>query len=321
MSNNLDLMVTGSNERFKDIFKNSEFSASNYQAPTEDDMENAEKQEALNVFAEFFDLGDGLKAEDTLEYLQSQADLAREENLKREKEQDPPPPLEVLTEEEFEKEYEDSQYVYTQKRAEEEGVTPPDWSKSTDTVVDPDQRREHFDSVMNKSESKLRSSTQSSQSTNGNQWGTSTGGYTGSARSESSGSQPKSDGTKRKAIDDFDRMHKSVQHVSFSGKNRDNWNQQAPDDDEAYFAQFSSKVPFWKKGMRKAKRFLKSGKGRITMKMAVVIALQMSMAVFGKKYEFENAGQMAIMFSLMLASFFMTRELSQEGFDVTGMIF
>jgi hypothetical protein len=57
------------------------------------------------------------------------------------------------------------------------------------------------------------------------------------------------------------------------------------------------------------------------MKVSAVLALQLAMAIFGKKYEFENFMQLITMFSLMVGSFFLTRELAEEGLDVTGMIF
>lgn len=296
------LVTTGDGGKYAHIFDNMDFNKQDYVAPTEDEQYERELEETNAMLADFFDMGQA-NEEEIARFLHIQDETSQTVNAEKliveeEEEQD------VISEKEREKDYEERQFVYKRETAEREDLIEPSWSTSTDQVVN--DNRPSFSDIGQRSTSRLNSATSSSMSSS-----TSTSGTTSSSGSTQQRGP-------RKAMDEFQRMNANVQRL---GTQRTTGWTDYKETEEEYFAQYAKNMPFWKRGMRKARNFFKSGKGRITMKMGIVIALQMAMAVFGKKYEFENAGQMAIMFSLMLASFFMTRELSGEGLDVSGMIF
>lgn len=126
----------------------------------------------------------------------------------------------------------------------------------------------------------------------------------------------KEDGKPSKAIDHFFSMNDSVQRVGASSVR--GWTKKQETDERDNYDKFGSPVRGWRKWVRKAKKIVKGNKGRIMLKVGATIALQFGMAVFGKKYEFENAGQMAMMFSMMLGTFFLSRELAEDGIDISG---
>ena len=74
--------------------------------------------------------------------------------------------------------------------------------------------------------------------------------------------------------------------------------------------------PGWKK---RIKRFFKKKKVHIMAKVGMIMALQLGMAMIGKRYEFEGMGQMAVFLGMMMGIFYLTRELAEDGFDARGM--
>lgn len=162
----------------------------------------------------------------------------------------------------------------------------------------------------NRQASQARTTTQSSGYTQ-QRSGTST-----TTTSNSSQAQARKEGEIPSAMDNFQRMNDSVQRMGMQRSKA--WNQPAPKeagDNYIHYAKWHQKLKY------KTKKFFKSGKGRITTKVAALILLQLGMGVVGKRYQFENAGQMAVMFTMMVGSFFLTRELAEDGFDPTGLAF
>lgn len=303
MTRNALALVGGEQGKYSHIFKDVDFDDRNYEVPSEDEQFAAEEAKALNVLADIFDLGPDINMNDIEQfstYQQEDADKTFAEKLVQKEEET----LDTVTEAEREKEFDERQVVYERDSAEREGLTTPSWSQSTDQVIDNSNRRSFAD--VNQSSSHLRQATGTTPSSSAPPIGGST---------TSSSTQR---GT-RKAGDEFQRMIGSIQRLAAQRTNN-RW-VDYKETEEEYFARFANNTPFWKRGMRKVRNFFKGGKGRITLKMGIVIALQLGMSVFGKKYEFENMGQMIAMFSFMLASFFMSRELAEEGLDVSGMIF
>lgn len=297
------LVTIGEGGKYGHIFDNMDFNKQDYVAPTEDEQFEKEREQQNAHLADFFDLGGGANEEIISRFMfdqEQETEVINAEKLVEDAEDE----LDVISEKEREKDFEERQFVYKRDAAQREDLIEPAWSNSSDQVVN--ANRPSYSDMTQRSSERLRSTSSSSAAT---------GSSATTGSSSASGSAQR--GT-RKAMDEFQRMNANVQRL---GTQRTNGWTDYKETEEEYFSQFAKNTPFWKRGIRKVRNFLKSGKGRITMKMGIVIALQMAMAVFGKKYEFESMGQMAMMFSLMLASFFMTRELSGEGLDVSGMIF
>lgn len=307
------LVLTGREEKYAHIFTSDSMEYKHQQVPTDDEQFAAENEASRKLFADIFGLSEDTPQDQIMSFLQGHKDEVLEAN----KDKDIPIPeeeLTVMSDEQREKEYIESQNVFRRREveeAEEKGLTTPSFSKSTDDVVGSASRED----LWNRSQEELYNQQQQRK------WDNKPTG----ARTEPHVTRDTTSGTTptgrqpRKAIDGFQDMNASIQRL---GTQRSSvWRASKVESDEEYFAQFAKSVPWWKRQVRKGRNFMRSNKGRITAKMGIVLMLQMCMAVYGKKYEFEGKQQMFGMFTLMLASFYMTKELSEDGFDVSGLIF
>lgn len=69
---------------------------------------------------------------------------------------------------------------------------------------------------------------------------------------------------------------------------------------------------------QKTKAFFKSDRGRILIKVGALMTIQLGMAVVGKKYAFEHLWQAGAFLCMMLGTFFITKELQRDGYDMRG---
>lgn len=69
---------------------------------------------------------------------------------------------------------------------------------------------------------------------------------------------------------------------------------------------------------QKIKEWFHSKNARITMKVGLLMALQLGMAVVGKKYSFDGLWQGGMFLSMMMGVFVITKELQKDGFDARG---
>jgi hypothetical protein len=112
-------------------------------------------------------------------------------------------------------------------------------------------------------------------------------------------------GKPRHIYDDMGHIQKNIQNLAVTSPK---WN------DEKRERSWGKKS-LWKR----TKEWVSGKKGRIMIKFGALLALQLGMAVIGKKYSFENLWQASGFLCMMLATFFITKELQAEGFDARGV--
>lgn len=72
--------------------------------------------------------------------------------------------------------------------------------------------------------------------------------------------------------------------------------------------------PF-KRTIEKMKLFMKTKKFRITMKVGALMALNLATGIITKQVEFESIGQILTLLGISLSTFYLSRELSEEGIN------
>jgi hypothetical protein len=125
--------------------------------------------------------------------------------------------------------------------------------------------------------------------------------YTGTPTS----SNTQQAGNPKHIYDDMHHINKNIQNIAATTPK---WN-----DDKR-------EKSWGKKGWwRRTKEWISGKKGRIMIKFGALLVLQLGMAVIGKKYKFDNLWQASGFLCMMLATFFITKELQSEGFDARGV--
>lgn len=76
-----------------------------------------------------------------------------------------------------------------------------------------------------------------------------------------------------------------------------------------------------KRTIKKMKLLMKTRKFRITMKVGALMALNLATGVITKQVEFENIGQILTLLGISLSTFFLSRELAEEGISDGVMVF
>lgn len=76
-----------------------------------------------------------------------------------------------------------------------------------------------------------------------------------------------------------------------------------------------------KRTIKKMKLLLKTRKFKITMKVGALMALNLATGVITKQVEFENIGQILTLLGISLSTFFLSRELAEEGISDGVMVF
>lgn len=313
-----ELALAGKVDKFKHIFDNLGPLESEIKSISDDEQHAQILQQTSGSLAEFFGIqGDFSIEEFTTSFVDNaseelkekfESSITKEENLS------------ARTEEENEKRYKDSQFIFQRRIAESKELTEPDWSKSTDYVIS-QSTPGYAEKLGHSSYKQLNQMNQSKPVTSGfgrpAQPQTKGSTYaTGSAQSNSTQTNEQTGPVD--AMDAFGSMNAEIQKL---GRQKiKGWNEKS-EDEIGYFEAFARNTPWWKKSLRKAKLFIKGKKGKITLKVAMLLGLNMGMAVFSKRYEFENGKQMTAMFAFMMTSFFLTRELSEEGVDLGGFGF
>lgn len=269
--------------------------------PSDDDLFAEEMRLQEEAFMNFF--GDAFhsieEAQSVIEEIGEQAVQATNSLVMKDAEDLKETTIEQIIERQKKTEGEEFQRAQAQERS---GVTVTDTTKAGNGYAEPVET--------------WRERQQSSSSGYNSGYGKPSSTTSTSSTSRSQASAPRKEGEIPKAIDDFPRMNDSVQRMAMQRSTR--WSQPAPKeagDEYIHYAKWHLKFK------HKCRKFFKSGKGRITTKVAALILLQLGMGVVGKRYQFENAGQMAMMFTMMVGSFFLTRELAEDGFDPTGFAF
>ena len=205
--------------------------------------------------------------------------------------------LEVETEDPFHiKLFEAEQAVFQKRKVEEQKENVSKISSSTDYVKDSSTKTSSFSSRTTGT-SGYRSPTSSS---------TTTTSSSSSLYGNKSTTAKKEDEGPRRLNDDYGYVASKVQDVASQKVN--GWREKPVE------TGWGGK-PSWK---RKFKNFFKSKKASILLKTGMLMTLQLGMAMIGKKYEFEGAGQMAMFLGMMMGVFYLTRELAEDGFDPRG---
>lgn len=102
------------------------------------------------------------------------------------------------------------------------------------------------------------------------------------------------------------RISKNVENVAYKtkpfeeNKNQNPWGARKP--------------TFWER----CKAFFSSQKFRVMAKLGAMLSLQLFMAKLAGKYDIKNGAQFIGVIGLMLGSFYMSKELQSEGFDMRG---
>lgn len=307
-----ELMVTGVFDKYAHIFENmgrnvqTELKSVSYDEKHEEVL-----QSRTNDLSDFFGFDIG-SVENFTQSLMSEVGEELHETyeasiVKEEK-------LDARTKEENEERFKESQFVFRRAAAEKQNLTEPEWSKSTDYVVEKDQPG-YAQKLSNQGHKKMEYASHSGYGSDAKK------GYQSSTSSNSWSDKKKTDKTDEptEATYAFGYMNNEVQNIAT--QRIPDWNKKSAEEASGHFEQYARNVPWWKKGIRKAKSFVKSKKGRITAKMAILIGMNMGMAVMSKRLKFENGQQMVGMFAFMISSFFLTRELTEEGINLNGFSF
>jgi hypothetical protein len=119
---------------------------------------------------------------------------------------------------------------------------------------------------------------------------------------------PPKPGDRAKLFDQIPRVQQNVMDRAF---NTPDWSKEKkPDEGWGKYA----KKSWW----RKTKDFFKSKKGRVMVKVGLLMAMQLGMAIIGRKYEFGGFGQAAAFLGMMLGTFYISKELQAEGVNIPG---
>lgn len=306
-----ELMVTGVFDKYAHIFENlgknvqTELKSVSYEEKHEEVL-----QARTNDLSDFFGFDIG-SVENFTQSLMAEVgdelnDTYESSIVKQDK-------LDARTKEENEERFKESQFVFQRSVAEKQNLTEPEWSKSTDYVVEKDQPG-YAQKMSNQSYKKMDYATKSGYGTD-----TKKGYQSGSSSSSWDKNKSAKTDEPTEATYAFGYMNNEVQNIAT--QRIPDWNRPSKEEASSHFEQYARNVPWWKKGIRKAKSFVKSKKGRITAKMAILIGMNMGMAVMSKRMKFENGQQMVGMFAFMITSFFITRELTEEGVNLNGFSF
>lgn len=298
-------------------------------APTNDEMYAAQVDSNMDLLASFFDLGSPEEARmvfeeaargQTNETIDTIMSTTEKENEGRVQEDET---IRAMSLEDANKKYgEEAGDVFDVPQSrftphENKDVVSENSGNNTYSSMERSKQQNYYNQ-MNRSTS-TTSSTSSSTNNRSNQSSPLRSATSNSQSSSNSNANRGNTGDEPvRAMDYFGDMNSSIQRLAI--QRTSGWNKDAEPEDEI-ISRSMRRAKWHKKAIYKAKRFFKTGKGRITIKMGIAMALQIAMGVVGKRYEFDNAGQMAMMFSMMLASFFITRELAEEGIDATGIGF
>lgn len=76
-----------------------------------------------------------------------------------------------------------------------------------------------------------------------------------------------------------------------------------------------------KRTIKKMKLLMKTRKFKITMKVGALMALNLATGIITKQVEFENIGQILTLLGISLSTFFLSRELAEEGISDGVMAF
>lgn len=71
---------------------------------------------------------------------------------------------------------------------------------------------------------------------------------------------------------------------------------------------------------QKAKSWVKGKNGRVMAKVTAFIVMQVGVALVSKKYVFDNWWQPVFFCSMMVGSFWMTKSLQKDGYDMRGLV-
>lgn len=335
---NHDLALTGLAERHARFFTEQNPMEKPFEFPefSSQEMLEAEQRETVTKLSEFFDMDFGSMddvANTIGEAIMQDAEVQAKVNDHIKVEE-----LTARTPEENLQRYHEAQHMFKRRMAKKDGLTEPDISRSTEYVLS-QQTPEYAERMGFTSQKKLqaqednrilntlksnvgnkRSYGGNSPSANvntgfGTRKTTQTGrsGYGGNATNVTQ-QAPVGTGQEGENVSSqiFAEINDGAQHLSRQKFRA--WSE--VDEKESAFEAYSHNLPFWKKGMRKVKKFFKSGKGRIMIKVSALLALNMAMAVFSKRYEFQNNKEMFAMFGFAITSFFISRELTEEGIDL-----
>lgn len=194
----------------------------------------------------------------------------------------------------FEKKFEEEKSTFLRRRLEEKDTSAtrqPEHSRSTNYVVN--------------------SSGNPAYGNSGGYW--SSGGYSSSSsnstvnRPLSTPAGPKA-GDKSNIMNDLGRAMGNTQNVAWNTPKLEP--EQPKDGWEGY-----GKKNWW----QKTKAWLKGKPGRVMVKVAGFMALQLGIALVSKKYVFDNWWQPVFFLSAMVGTFWMSKSLQQDGFDMRGL--
>lgn len=76
-----------------------------------------------------------------------------------------------------------------------------------------------------------------------------------------------------------------------------------------------------KRQINKFKAFIKTKRFRVTMKVASLIGLNIAMGVVTKQIQFENTGQMLALLGISVSTFYLSRELTEDGISFGNFAF
>ena len=102
------------------------------------------------------------------------------------------------------------------------------------------------------------------------------------------------------------RISKNVENVAYRTKSFE--------DNRSMKTWGARKPSLWER----CKAFFSSPKFRIMAKLGAMLSLQLFMAKLAGKYEIKNGAQFIGVIGLMLGTFYMSKELQAEGFDMRG---
>lgn len=317
-----ELMLTGKMDKYAHIFDNMAPVESEFKSISEDDQHAQILTETSNKLSEFFGFNVGSMDEFATSFVEQHSEELKDTYENSIVKEDT---LSARTEKENEKRFQDSQFIFQRRVAESKNLTEPDWSKSTDYVMSQSEPGygEKLSNNRFKEMERLQTRTAAPAGFGQQTARPASTGFDNAYRNPGTGTtttnkQTTQNNEPRSAMDAFSDMNAEVQKV---GRQRiKGWNT-ATEEEMGYFEAYAHNTPWWKKSLRKAKSFVKGKKGKITLKVGMLLALNMGMAVFSKRYKFEDGKQMAAMFAFMMTSFFITRELSEEGIELGGFGF
>lgn len=328
-----ELMTTGDRDKYAHIFDKLGPVKSDYIAPTNEEITEKQDHETISILSDLFDEDIGSMEFFTSDYADSWKDkedtiikMTEEFSISADS-------LEARTEAENIERFEDSQFIFNRKIAEDKGLTEPDFSQSTEYVISqstPEYAKKLGHNSYKRVEQVKASGGFGSQPNRSNTgFGHPTpkhehvqSGY-GSRGSVNNKTTPnkKAEAVKHSANEVFPDINSAV--VSIGSQPMPGWVKSAAEvkkeqEERSYFEQYTKNRPWWKKALSNTKSFIKGKKGRVMLKFGTYLAMNLAMGVFSKRLEFENSKQMTAMFAFMMGSFFLSRELSEEGINMNG---